>query len=128
MGAILLALLAASAYEKYQVDNETTCIGKADHSFGSADTWTFEGFKFEVKGGRAAVHADGAQKEARIGLLSAIKDFSPDTQANLKQFMTAFRKAGVSAIIVDGDSAYGVQDQDSMLGDLVTWLGSQGMP
>src|SRR4051794_26694000 len=89
---IALALLASSAYEKYQVDNETTCIGKADLKFDKPDVWTAAGFQFTVSGGKAAVHGEGAQKEARIGLLAAVKDFSPDTQSNLKQFITAFRK------------------------------------
>src|SRR5262249_30767224 len=128
MGLFLLALLATSAYERYQVDNETTCIGPSDKVFDKADSWSADGFDFEVKGARAQVRAAGAQKEARIGLLSAIKDFSLETKTNLEQFITAFRKAGVSAIVVDGDSAYGVGDQDSTLAELFTWLGAQGMP
>jgi Icc-related predicted phosphoesterase len=132
MIAILLALLAAeaqpAAYEKFQVDNEITCIGKADHAFEKPDAWTESGFKFSVSGARAEVHAEAAPKEARLGLLSAIKDFSPDTQANLKSFIAAFKRAGVSAVVVDGDSAYGVGDQDSTLTELFTWLGEQGLP
>src|SRR4051812_37090445 len=130
MIAITLALLAAgSAFDKYQADNETTCMGKASHAFDKPDVWKDEsGFTFTVTGGKATVKAEGAQKDARIGLLAAVKDFSPDTQANLKQFITAFRKAGVSAIIVDGDSAYGVDDQDSTITDLFTWLGETDMP
>jgi Icc-related predicted phosphoesterase len=130
MVAILLAILAAEAvapaYEKYQIDNETTCIGKADLTFEKADSWSEAGFKYTVSGARAEVH--GTAKEARIGLLSAVKDFSAETLANLKTFLAAFKKAGVSAIIVDGDSAYGVDDQDSTLSELFTWLGEQGMP
>jgi len=130
MLAILFALLAegavAPAYEKYQFDNETTCIGKADLAFEKADSWSEAGFRYTVSGARAEVH--GAGKEARIGLLAAVKDFSAETRANLETFMAAFRKAGVSAIIVDGDSAYGVGDQDSTLTELFTWLGEQGMP
>jgi Icc-related predicted phosphoesterase len=132
MLAILLALLAADAvapaYEKYQSDNETTCIGKTDLAFEKADSWSESGFKFSVGGARAQAHGEPAPKEARIGLLSAVKDFSPDTQANLKVFVAAFKKAGVSAVIVDGDSAYGVDDQDSTLTELFTWLGEQGLP
>ncbi len=125
--AILLALLSM-AYETYQVDNETTCIGKADQAFDKADSWAADGFRFTVKGGAAEVHATAAPKEAKIGLLAAVKDFSADTQANLKSFVAAFHKAGVSGIVVDGDSAYGVDDQDSTLTDLFTWLGDQGLP
>src|SRR5205085_3300472 len=81
-----------------------------------------------VKGGRAEVHAKTAPKEARVGLLSAVKDFSAETRTNLTTFIAAFKKAGVSAIIVDGDSAYGVDDQDTTLTDLFSWLGEQGVP
>jgi len=128
MIAILLALLAAPAYEQYQVDNETTCIGKSDQVFATADNWTADGYKFELAGARAQVHAVQPPKEARLGVLAAIKDFSADTQANLRTFIAAFRKAGTSALVVDGDSAYGVDDQDSTLTDLFTWLGEQGLP
>ena len=122
---ILLALLA-TPFEKYQADNETTCIGPADGAL--TDSWSEGGFSFKVTGGRAEVHAAAAPKEARLGLLAAVKDFSPETKANLEQFVAAFRRAGVSGIVVDGDSAYGVDDQDSTLTDLFGWLGDQGLP
>jgi len=134
MLAIALALLAAeaapsaSAFEKYQADNETTCLGAADAALVNSDSFTESGFKFVLKGGRAEVHAEAAPKESRLGLLAAVKDFSPETKANLGQFVAAFKKAGVSGIVVDGDSAYGVDDQDSTLTDLFSWLGEQGLP
>ena len=132
MIAIALALLAAeatpaTAYEKYQSDSETTCLGSADQAFAKPDAWTEDAFKFTVAGGRAEVRGI-APREAKLGLLAAVKDFSPDTQANLKVFVAAFQKAGVAGIVVDGDSAYGVDDQDSTLTDLYTWLGDQGLP
>ena len=128
MMALLLALLAAAPYEQYQVDNETTCLGKADQTFGKPDAWEASGYRFFVAGGRAEVHAVAAPNPSRLGLLSAIKDFSPETQANLTAFVAAFRKAGASAIVVDGDSAYGVDDQDTTLTEIFSWLGDQGMP
>src|SRR4051812_13338524 len=98
MIAIALALLVAEApaFEKYQVDNETTCLGKADQAFEKADAYAEGGFKFALKGAVAEVHAAVAPKDARLGLIAAIKDFSPDTRANLTAFLNAFRKAGVS--------------------------------
>lgn len=127
MLAIALALLAAApAFEKYQADNETTCIGPADGAL--AESWSEGGYSFKLTGGRVEVHAATAPAAARVGLLAAVKDFSPETRANLEQFVAAFRRAGVSAIVVDGDSAYGVDDQDSTLGDLFSWLGEQGLP
>jgi Icc-related predicted phosphoesterase len=143
MIAIALLLAAAPSYEKYQADNETTCMGAADLAFAAPDAWTDGGFKFTVSGGKAEVHAGdveaggagpgagrrpAAPREARLGLLAAVKDFSPETRANLEQFVAAFRKAGVQGIVVDGDSAYGVDDQDSTLGELFSWLGAQGLP
>ncbi len=136
MIAITLALLAAEAvpaasapaFEKYQAESETTCMGPADQAFAKPDAWTDSGFKFTVAGGRAEVHAESAPKDGRLGLLAAVKDFSPETQANLKTFIAAFKKAGVSGIVLDGDSAYGVDDQDSTLTDLFSFLGEQGLP
>ena len=130
---IALALLAAAAaapgaYENYQIESETTCVGPADKAFDATDTWTSGGFTFSVAGARASVHAAEKPAAGRLGVLAAVKDFSPETQANLRSFLGAFRKAGVSAIVVDGDSASGVDDQDSTLAELFGFLGAEGLP
>ena len=134
---LILALFAAAsvpepgAYEKYQVESETVCVGAADKALDTPDAWTSDGFRFTVRGGAAEVHAEatpGADAAARIGILAAVKDFSPETQANLATFLAAFHKAGVRAIVVDGDSAYGVDDQDTTLTELFSFLGGQGLP
>ncbi len=131
---LIFALAAAAAspgpYEQYQIESETVCVGPSDKALAAPDAWTSDGFKFTVKGGSADVRAEVKAKadEARIGILAAVKDFSPETQANLATFVAAFRKAGVSAIVVDGDSAYGVDDQDTTLTDLFSFLGGQGLP
>ena len=131
---LIFALAAAAAapgpYEQYQIESETVCVGPSDKALAAPDAWTSDGFKFTVSGGAAEVRAEVKPRadEARIGILAAVKDFSPETQANLATFVAAFRKAGVSAIVVDGDSAYGVDDQDTTLTDLFSYLGGQGLP
>jgi Icc-related predicted phosphoesterase len=131
---LIIALAAAAAapgpYEQYQIESETVCVGPSDKALAAPDTWTADGFRFTVKGASAEVHAEVKAKgdEARIGILAAVKDFSPETQANLTAFVAAFRKAGVSAIVVDGDSAYGVDDQDTTLTEMFSFLGGQGLP
>ena len=142
IAAALLAV-AAAPFEQYQVDSETTCVGPADKAFAAPDSWVAGGYRFSVSGARAEVKAQAGadamadpSKPARVetphlaklGLLAAIKDFGPATRENLAQFIAAFQKAGVSAIVVDGDSAYGVDDQDSVLADLFGYLGQQGLP
>jgi Icc-related predicted phosphoesterase len=130
MPSIAIALVAAAGpFEQYQQESETTCVGSPDKSFDTPDTWTASGHAFSVSGGRAEVKAQAPQKGAvKLGLLAAVKDFGPDTKKNLEGFVAAFKKAGVAAIIVDGDSAYGVDDQDSTIADLFSWLGDQGVP
>ena len=141
--AAALIAVAAAPFEQYQVDSETTCVGPADKAFAAPDSWVAGGYRFSVNGARAEVKAQSgadamadpakplkaeAALPAKLGLLAAIKDFSPETRANLSQFIAAFHKAGVSAIVVDGDSAYGVDDQDSVLAELFDYLGQQGLP
>jgi len=122
-------LVAAGPFEQYQQDSETTCVGSPDKSFDEPEHWTASGHKFTVSGARAEVTAETPGKgPTRLGLLAAIKDFGPETKRNLEGFIAAFKKAGVDAIIVDGDSAYGVDDQDSTIADLFSWLGDQGIP
>ena len=130
IAAIAAALLAAAgSFEQYQVDSETTCVGQADHLLAAPETWSAAGHSFTASGARLEVKAGQPEPgAARLGLLSAIKDFSPDTKKNLELFLAAFKKAGVRAIIVGGDSAYGVDDQDSTLAEVFTFLGDQGIP
>jgi Icc-related predicted phosphoesterase len=126
---IAIALLAAAgSFEQYQVDSETTCAGKSDQAFETPETWTASGHTFTVSGARATVKADKPDAVAHLGLLSAIKDFSPETKRNLELYLAAFKRAGVKAIIVDGDSAYGVDDQDSTLAEVFSFLGDSGIP
>ena len=130
---VAVALAVPTAYEKYQTESETVCVGGAEHAFEAADEWTAAGHKFSVLGARAKVTRAGdgapaAKGEARLGLLAAVKDFTPETQANLKAFIDAFKRAGVAGVVVDGDSAYGVDDQDTTLSELFTFLGAQELP
>lgn len=129
--AALGSLLAAGAFEKYQQESETVCVGKPDLAFETPDSWTVQGHVFTVQGARAQVRRELPGKSevaGRLGLLSAVKDFSPETQANLQGFVAAFKKADVTGIVVAGDSAYGVDDQDSTMESLFSYLGEQGLP
>ena len=130
IAAIAAALLAAAgSYEQYQVDSETTCVGKADQTLAAPETWTASGHSFTAKGALLEVKPEKPEPGvARLGLLAAIKDFSPETKKNLELFIAAFKKAGVRAVIVGGDSAYGVDDQDSTIAEVFTFLGDQGLP
>jgi Icc-related predicted phosphoesterase len=132
--AITAALLASAAFDQYQEQSETVCVGNPDHAFAAPDTWNAAGHQFVVAGGRAQVKRTTTEAalsnhgEAKLGLLAAVKDFSPDTKSNLKAFVDAFKRAGVSGIIVDGDSAYGVDDQDTTLSEMFSFLAEQGVP
>src|SRR5438128_504312 len=135
VAAAALATATPGPYEAYQQQSETVCVGNPEHAFAEADSWSAAGHRFVVRGARAEVRREGLQvasaggpAEARLGLLAAVKDFSPETKANLQAFVDAFKGAGASAIIVDGDSAYGVDDQDTTLTEMFTFLGSQGLP
>jgi Icc-related predicted phosphoesterase len=135
MIAIALVLIAtAGGWEQAQLEAETTCLGKADKVLQTPESWTAAGFGFTVRGAVAEVKREArepnAQKGAgaKLGVLMAIKDFSPETRSNLETFLAAFKKAGVEGIVADGDSAYGVDDQDGTLTDLFGFLGAQGVP
>src|SRR5260370_24901990 len=112
MLAIALALLAAEAtprapaFDKYQADNETTCIGAADAVLVNPDSWTESGFKFTVKGGRAEVHAQAAPGQARLGLLAAGERLSSQTGPNLVAFLAALRTAGRAGGVGGGAHRY----------------------
>src|SRR5438046_214469 len=69
----------APAYEKYQAESETTCLGKADLAWEKPDKWTESGYTYTITGGRAQIHGATPAKDAHLGLLAAVKDFGPET-------------------------------------------------
>ncbi len=101
--------------ERYQYD----CNGPFEH-FEPADVLTFGGFRYEHTGGTVRVRRvePRAGSRATIGALSGIKDLEPETKALLADFLAAFEKADVEAIVIGGDTSSEPAGLDAILGFL----------
>lgn len=79
-------------------------------------TWSLQGSK--------VIRQGPAPKRVTIGILSALKDVTPETQANVRRAVAAFEKAGVDLIIANGDVALNEFD----LEEAMRVLGGTGLP
>lgn len=87
----------AKAQERYA----STCpvpffaLGTPDTVNIGAQTFVRSGSVMTLQGPRAT--------SLKIGVLGALKDAEPETRENLQRAMAAFRKAGVSVVVANGD-------------------------
>jgi len=72
--------------------------------------------KFIFEGSTARIESkEKAGREVKFGVLSGIKDWHPDTQANLKYFINEWKKEQVEGIIIGGDIAYEEDDLNNIM-------------
>jgi Icc-related predicted phosphoesterase len=78
---------------------------------------------FRLEGARLV--REGPNREhVVVGMLSALKDVTPETRANVARATAAFRQAGVDVIVANGDVALNEFDLEAAM-DL---LGETGLP
>jgi Icc-related predicted phosphoesterase len=101
-----------ATWTAYQWENRFECVGPRDRLRTPR--------RFEIQG-RAVEHTGyrlemlGAKPPIRIGILSAIKDATPDTLRNLEQFLAWFKTEGVVLVVVNGDTGYEAADLETSL-------------
>jgi Icc-related predicted phosphoesterase len=81
---------------------------------------TIEGGRLEYTGATVKIRrtAPGTPKAVRLGLLAGIKDLDPETKARVGDFLAAFEKADVDAIVIGGDTS----SEPAMLETIFTFL------
>ncbi len=118
----------ADALEDWLAKNETTCVGSTDEAIAAPAIYDVGGYHYEVRGSVASVTAAAKTGDKggqiKLGILNAIKDLQPETKENLDQFVARFKEAGVSAIVVDGDTAF----EESEMADIFGRLGETNLP
>ncbi|MCX7944425.1 MAG: metallophosphoesterase [Deltaproteobacteria bacterium] len=72
--------------------------------------------KFIFEGSTARIESNAKpNREIKFGVLSGIKDWHPDTQANLKYFINEWKKEQVEGVIIGGDIAYEEDDLSNIM-------------
>lgn len=72
--------------------------------------------KFIFEGSTARIESKAKPgREIKFGVISGIKDWHPDTQANLRYFINEWKKEQVEGIIMGGDLAYEEDDLSNIM-------------
>lgn len=133
---LALFLLAASAaraeeealpadFDAYQEEMEIKCVGPVDGRLAKTQVYELNGFRYELEGARAKVtRTKERTKPVSLGILSAIKDDAPETQANLADYLAKFAAADVDGIVVGGDTAF----DESEIVAIITHVAKAGVP
>ncbi|MBN2359904.1 MAG: metallophosphoesterase [Deltaproteobacteria bacterium] len=84
---------------------------------------TVRGVKYRIEGSRV-VREGAAPKRIVVGILSALKDVTPETRANVQRAVAAFKRARVDIVVANGDVALNEFD----LEEAMKLLGQTGFP
>ncbi len=90
----------------------------------SPRTLQFGDKSYKHTGYKLEIQSPDADDRIVLGVLSAIKDASPETLANLKRAFAAFKKAGVEWVVVNGDLSL----EEEGLEGVFDALGASGLP
>nr|MCU0700312.1 hypothetical protein [Myxococcaceae bacterium] len=117
--AVLVALAQSPTTQaQWEEAAQFDCIGPFTH-FSPPDVKELDGHRLEYSGATVKIRRTGSSpKGVRFGLLAGIKDLDPDTQARLTDFLSAFEKADVDAIVIGGDTS----SEPAMLETIFTFL------
>ena len=125
--AVSLAAPAAAAehatWDAYMKANRYKCPGPLD-TLKTPQTFTFAGKQYKHTGYKLEVQSRDADSQVKIGVVSAIKDVSDNTRANIKDTMDWFKKEGVEWVVANGDLALDEFD----LEEVIDLLGQSGLP
>ena len=92
----------ASTEQKPDTQEASLCSGPIFQD--SMRTFTFKGRTWEKNGSTMTLQDGSANQPVRIGVLSDIKEDSPENIANLKNFVQWFTEKDVQLILVAGDT------------------------
>ncbi|MEO1171615.1 MAG: hypothetical protein AAFX94_06145, partial [Myxococcota bacterium] len=107
----------------YMKANRYKCPGPFD-SLAKPRTVTIQGKTYVHNGHRLTVKKRDEDNRLVIGVMSAMKDVSENTQKNVSESLSWFRENGVEWVVVNGDIA--VEELD--LEDALDILGASGFP
>jgi Icc-related predicted phosphoesterase len=82
--------------------SDPECVGRVAE--GPAQQLTFGGVKWTLSGSTMTLATRPKGKDFVIGVLSDIKEASPENLANLERFRKWFKKKGARMVLVAGDS------------------------
>lgn len=113
-----------ATWDDYLKANRYKCPGPFD-ALKEARVVKLGGLEYEHKGYELRVKGDGdADKTARIGVLSAIKDATEATRKNLEESIAWFKAQKVDWLVANGDLAL----DEFALEDVVELLAQSGLP
>lgn len=112
-----------ASWADYMKANRYTCPGPMD-TLAAPRTVKLGGKTYKHTGSRLVIEGGDADTKVKIGVLSAIKDASKGTRANLAASFAWFREQGVEWVVTNGDLALEELDLEAVIDQ----LGESGFP
>lgn len=129
---LIFALVASSSvveaktysdWDAYMHANRYKCPGPFD-TLEKPQSLTLAGKPYRHKGYTLEVQTNDGDAEVKIGVVSAIKDVTANTKANLKDAFDWFKAENVEWVVANGDLALDELD----LEEVIELLGQSGLP
>ena len=111
------------SWDAYMKANRYKCPGPLD-TLDPPRTVTLSGKKYTHSGYKLEVQSRDADDTVVLGVISAIKDVSAGTKANLANAMKWFEAAGAEWVVANGDLAL----EEFDLEEVIELLGKAGLP
>lgn len=108
---------APESYAAYLEASSGVCVGPMEARQAEPSTWERGGFRYTLDGASGSVRRieDAAPQRFRLGVLNCVKDYSPETAANLAEYLARFRALEVDGIVLAGDSAHNLRELEQIL-------------
>ena len=110
-------------WAEYRHDHALSCVGPMDGATESKDL-IIAGKAYRLNGSRLVALDKTPPAQVRIGVLSSIKDFGPETKTNLDKFFKWFAAEGVDWVVLNGD----ISGSEDEFDELLAYLTAFGKP
>ncbi len=114
---------SATNWSEYQKANAMVCVGPFESTIAPEDV-ELGGKTYRLSGSQLSITTPDADDEVRFGVLSSIKDFSEETQGNLKVFLSWFQQEKIEWLVLNGDIAGDEEEFE----DILNFVGETKLP
>lgn len=123
LAAVILMQADPTTWAEYQKAHQMECVGPFD-SIIAPEELQLGGKTYRLSGSHLSVTTPDADDEVRFGVMSSVKDYSEETQANLKQFLAWFQQEKIEWLVLNGDIAGDEEEFE----DILTLVGETKIP
>ncbi|MCC6810732.1 MAG: metallophosphoesterase [Deltaproteobacteria bacterium] len=121
--AALILQADVTTWAEYQKSHSLDCVGPFESTIAPEEL-TLAGKTYRLSGSQLSITSPDQDDEVKFGVMSSIKDYSEETQANLKAFLAWFKQEKVEWLVLNGD----VAGDEEEFEDILNLVGETGIP